>query len=51
MPSAPVYADECVDRPVVELLRAKGFDVLTAFEAGQSNEPDAAQLASVRHGP
>lgn len=45
MPSPPVYADECIDRPLVERLRERGFDVVTALEAGMGSEPDAAQLA------
>ncbi len=38
------YADECVDRAVVEFLRQRGFDMLTALEAGLGEEPDLAQL-------
>jgi hypothetical protein len=45
MPAPPVYSDECVDRPVVEALRQRGFDVLTALEAGRGEDPDDAQLA------
>lgn len=45
MPAPPVYLDECVDRPVSEALRARGFDVLTALEAGRGEDPDDAQLA------
>jgi hypothetical protein len=37
--------DECVDRPVVEALRQRGFDVLTAVEAERGEDPDDAQLA------
>ena len=44
MPAPPVYLDECVDRPVVVALRQRGFDVLTALEAGRGEEPDEAQL-------
>lgn len=45
MPSPPVHADECIDRPLVERLRERGFEVVTALEAGMGSEPDAAQLA------
>jgi hypothetical protein len=44
MPAPPVYADECVDRPLIDGLRARGFDVLTAVEAGKGGEVDAAHL-------
>jgi hypothetical protein len=44
MPAPPVYLDECVDRPISEALRARGFDVLTAIEAGRGEDPDDAQL-------
>jgi hypothetical protein len=33
MPAPPAYLDERIDRPVVEGLRQRGFDVLTALEA------------------
>lgn len=45
MPTAGVYADECIDRPVVEALRARGFEVLTAVDAGRQEDPDSALLA------
>ena len=45
MPAPPSYLDECIDRPVVEALRQRGFDVLTALEAGRGEDPDEAQLA------
>ena len=35
---ARLYADENFRRSVVDLLRAMGHDVLTAFEAGQANQ-------------
>lgn len=38
MPAPRVYLDECVDRPVSEALRARGFDVLTAIEAGRGED-------------
>lgn len=44
MPAPPAYLDECVDRPVAEDLRHRGFDVLTAVEAGRGQYPDRAQL-------
>jgi len=44
MAAPPVYLDECVDRLVVEGLRQRGFDVLTALEAGRGEDPDDAQL-------
>ncbi len=45
MAAPPVYIDECVDRPIVEALRERGFDVLTALKAGRGEDSDAAQLA------
>jgi hypothetical protein len=45
MPAPLVYIDECVDRPVVEALRQRKVDVLTALEAGRGQDPDDAQLA------
>ena len=45
MAAPPAYLDECVDRPVIEALRQRGFDVLTALEAGRGEDPDEAQLA------
>jgi hypothetical protein len=38
------YADEDVDRPLVEALRRRGFDVLTAAEAGMLGQGDDTQL-------
>jgi hypothetical protein len=35
---AAFYADECFPLPVVEALRRRGHDVLTALEAGQANQ-------------
>lgn len=40
-----VYADENVNRRLTDALRARGFDVLTAGEAGILGQDDAAQLA------
>ena len=42
-----LYADENFERPVVEKLREKGYDVLTAQEAGNANQgiPDEDVLA------
>jgi hypothetical protein len=45
MAAPPAYLDECVDRPVVDGLRARGFDVVTAIEAGRIEDTDEAQLA------
>ena len=45
MAAPPVYADECIDRLIVEELRERGFDVLTALESGRGEDPDDAQLA------
>lgn len=44
---ASLYADENVDRKVVDLLRAAGHDVLTAVEDGRANQkiPDPDVLA------
>ena len=33
-----LYADENFERPVVEKLREKGYDILTAQEAGNANQ-------------
>jgi hypothetical protein len=40
----PVYADENVSRRLVEALRARGFDVLTALDAGTLGQGDQSQL-------
>ncbi len=45
MPAPPVYLDECVDRPMAAGLRRRGFDVLTALEAGRAEDPDDDQLS------
>jgi len=45
MAAPPVYLDECIDRLVVEGLRQRRFDVLTAIEVGRGEDPDDAQLA------
>ncbi len=44
---ARLYADENFPLPVVEALRLRGHDVLTAFEAGQAGQgvPDPLVLA------
>ena len=39
------YADQHVPRPVIEGLRRRGIDVLTAQEAGRCALPDPDQLA------
>jgi len=44
MPAPPAYLDECIDRPVTDALRRRGFDVLTALEAGQGEASDDDQL-------
>ena len=44
MPAPPAYLDECIDRLVVDDLRRRGFDVLTALEAGRGQFPDQAQI-------
>src|SRR4030095_11178013 len=44
MAAPPAYLDECIDRPVAQSLRARGFDVLTALEAGQGERLDEEQL-------
>jgi hypothetical protein len=41
----PVYADENLDRPLIEALRTLGFDVLTMHEAGLRQASDERQLA------
>jgi hypothetical protein len=43
--SKPVYTDENASRRFTDALRARGFDVLTAREAGTLGQDDAAQLA------
>src|SRR5687767_8192623 len=45
MPAPPAYLDECVDQPCVVGLRQRGFDVVTAREAGTLTDPDDSQLA------
>lgn len=40
-----VYLDEDVNVLVADLLRAKGFDAITARDAGQLHATDAEQLA------
>jgi hypothetical protein len=45
MSAPPAYLDECIDRPVTEALRRRGFDILTAIESGLGEEPDEIQLA------
>jgi hypothetical protein len=42
-----LYADENFELPVVNKLRAKGHDVLTALEAGNANQgiPDEEVLS------
>ena len=44
MTAPPAYLDECIDGPVADDLRTRGFDVLTAFEAGQAGKLDEEQL-------
>jgi hypothetical protein len=44
MAAPPAYLDECIDRLVADDLRHRGFDVLTAMEAGRGQYPDQAQL-------
>jgi hypothetical protein len=44
MAAPPAYLDECIDRLVADDLRRRGFDVLTALEAGRSHYSDPAQL-------
>jgi hypothetical protein len=39
-----VYADEDIDRPLIEALRAQGFDVLTVQITRSFGEDDPAQL-------
>jgi hypothetical protein len=40
-----LYLDEDVNVLIAELLRARGFDAITARDAGQLNATDKAQLA------
>jgi predicted nuclease of predicted toxin-antitoxin system len=45
-----LFADECVYKVTVDLLRSWGHDVLTAQEVGLSGKPDEEILAyAVRH--
>jgi len=47
---ARLYADENFPLPVVEALRLRGHDVLTAFEAGKPGRcPDPLVLAFAHH--
>ena len=39
-----VYADEDIDRPLIEALQARGFDVLTVTVTRSFGEDDPAQL-------
>jgi len=39
-----IYADEDIDRPLIEALRAREFDVLTVQMTGSFGEDDPAQL-------
>jgi Domain of unknown function (DUF5615) len=39
-----IYADEDVDRPLIEALQARGFDVLTVQNTRSFGEDDLAQL-------
>lgn len=41
----PVYADENIDARIIDAVRARGFDVLTAGEAAMLGRSDEAQLA------
>jgi predicted nuclease of predicted toxin-antitoxin system len=42
-----LYADENFELPVIDKLRAKGYDILTALEAGNANQgiPDEEVLS------
>jgi predicted nuclease of predicted toxin-antitoxin system len=42
--SLPLYFDECVDVLVARLLETRGYDCLTALDAGQLNRDDETQL-------
>jgi len=42
---APVYLDEDVSVIVAAILKARGFDVVTARDAGQLGRSDFQQLA------
>lgn len=42
---APAYLDECVDRGIAPLLRARLFDVVVAGESGPLGVADEAQIA------
>jgi hypothetical protein len=44
MVAPPAYLDECIDRPVTQALRDRGFDIVTAVEAGQGGKLDEEQL-------
>ena len=45
MPAPPAYLDECIDFPLVEALRLRGFDLLTAQEAATLRATDEDQLS------
>ena len=42
-----IYADEDIDRPLIEALRARGFDVLTVQNTRSFGEDDPAQRLRV----
>ncbi len=47
---AALYADESFPLPVIEALRRRGHDVLTALEAGQANQKITDQAVLVLAG-
>jgi hypothetical protein len=44
MPLPPLYLDECMDPAMIEPLRQRGFDVISAQLAGQRGANDLEQL-------
>jgi hypothetical protein len=45
MRTPPAYLDECMDAPLIDALRQRGYDLLTAREAATLRATDEGQLA------
>lgn len=44
MPSLSIYLDECIDHRLAEVLRERGYDILTVQEARTRHDDDESQL-------